>query len=132
MSASSAGKKPSRNWCVSMRARSTPARKSAAEARASASRGAGRRQHAPQHVEPDARRLPLQESGAGADLDVVGVRAQTQDGQALAGLGQPQALHSAASTARLIFGCQGMSPRSTMSSRICLSLRVSMARKKPL
>ena len=132
ISARSAGKKPSRNLCTSTRARSTPSRKSAAEARASASRGPAADSTHHSHVEPHAGCLPLQDGAAGADLDVVGVRAQAQHGQALAGLGQPQALHSAASTGLLdSFGCQGMSPRSTMSSSICLSLSVSMARKKP-
>ena len=55
----------------------------------------------------------MQDGAAGADLDVVGMRAQAQDGEALARLGQPQAPHSAASAGAKVasFGCQGMWPR---------------------
>ena len=49
--------------------------------------GAGGREHAPRHVQIDACRLPLQDGTPGADLDVVGMRAQAQDGEVLARLG---------------------------------------------
>src|SRR6185436_11693064 len=95
-------------------------------------RAAGR-QHAPVHVEDRAGPLPLKNGGTRADLDVVGVGAEAQHREALARYGQLEGLHFAFSTSacRASFGCQGMSPRCTMSSSVCLSLRVSMARKKP-
>src|SRR5207244_5922500 len=94
--------------------------------------GPVRRQHAPENVEPDPGSLPLQQGGAGADLDIVGMRSQAQYGDALAGLRQPQSLHCAASNGFISrnasLGCHGISPRSAMSCRICLSLSVSIGR----
>src|SRR5271154_4717647 len=83
------------------------------------------------HVEAESALLHAQKRPPGSDLNVVRMRAKAEDRQPISRRRELQRFHGAALLS--IFGCcrQGVWPRSTISSRICLSLSVSIARQKP-
>src|SRR5579871_4858747 len=94
---------------------------------------AGAAEDAPPHVETNALGQPVQKGPSGADFDIVGVGSEAEHREPVTGTGDPQRLHkfTAAGTLLMLLICHGMSPRSIISSRTCLSLSVSIARQNP-
>ena len=78
------GKKPSRKAITSICVLAAAARKSAADALASCSRSPAAAEHAPMNVEANAALDQAEKRRAGADLDIIRMGAQTQDGQPIA------------------------------------------------
>ena len=119
-----------------------PAARGAGEERARRALGLGgarpgRAQHAPVDLEPHPRGEPAEEGAAGADLDVVRMRAKTQDRERGARPGQLERDHRPASDRvrpRLPAASptrHGILPVSTICSSTWRSFRLSMARQKP-
>src|SRR5690606_30221720 len=97
---------------------------------------ADRTQHAPVHLEPESRCDPLEDGAAGADLDVVGMRTETQHRQPRVRLREAQCSHIEAMDKALAclapsLARQGIRPCSIISSSTWRSLRLSMQRQKP-
>ena len=94
-------------------------------------------QYAPAHVEEYPRGLPMQQSSARADFDVVCMGAEAQNRKGLTGPDQRKRSHGPAianvrgEVPLAAEARHGVAPCSTMSSRIWRSFSVSMARQKP-
>src|SRR5208337_5388398 len=83
------------------------------------------------HIEANAAFLHAQKRRPRSYFNVVRMRAKAEDRQPISGSRELQRFHRTALPFLFIWSFQGVSPRSTISSRTCLSLRVSMARQKP-
>ena len=95
---------------------------------------AGGAQDAPVDIQADASIDPAEDGGAGADLDIVGVCAETEHGEPFAGSGEPQSVHAACPPSGVLPRPaprrQGVLPCSIRSSSVCRSRSVSIERQK--
>ena len=96
-------------------------------------------EHRPVHVETNAALDPAEDRCAGADLDVVGMRAKAEDGKRARLMPASPRSFTRPSSSTLsepfaetpMSSRQGIVPCSTMSSSTCLSFSVSIGRQKP-